>query len=119
MGSLTRQQLKALCLSLPQSREDHPFGDETTAFRHEANSKIFALLMEREGRMFLNLKCDPLRAQLLRQSYRAVRPGWHMNKEHWNSVYPDEDLDRDMLYELIVHSFDLVKPKVRRRGMLG
>ena len=39
-----------------------------------------------------NLKCDPDRALELRDRYEDVRPGYHMNKRHWNTVILDGSL---------------------------
>jgi predicted DNA-binding protein (MmcQ/YjbR family) len=47
--------------------------------------------------------------------FESVTGGWHMNKEHWNTVYLDGDVPEDELYEMITHSYELIKPKVRKR----
>jgi len=50
--------------------------------RHRANTKSFALIYERDGKLYVNLKCDPFEADFLRQAFEGVIPGWHMKKEH-------------------------------------
>jgi predicted DNA-binding protein (MmcQ/YjbR family) len=61
----------------------------------------------------LNLKCDPERAVELRDRYPAIRPGFHMNKTHWNTVEMDGSLPQKLVLELIDHSYQLVKAKMK------
>lgn len=72
---------------------------------------------------YINLKCDPERAVELRETYNGVRPGYHMNKQLWNSVYTQEDVPDALIYELIDHSYDLIvaslTKKVRNEYALG
>jgi predicted DNA-binding protein (MmcQ/YjbR family) len=75
---------------------------------------VFALIIIKDDRLFINLKCDPMRADTLRTVFKSVVPGWHMNKWHWNTVYIDGDVPEQELFEMIEHSYDLIKPKVKR-----
>jgi predicted DNA-binding protein (MmcQ/YjbR family) len=61
--------------------------------------------------VMLNLKCDPDRAIELRDEYDSIQPGYHMNKQHWNSVYLDGEVPDEVVLELIRHSFDCVLAK--------
>ena len=116
---MTRRELIDYCLSWPECYEDYPFDasgtpDETswTLIRHRGNRKAFAFIFEREG-LCINLKCEPMRSDLLRMALApGVVPAYHMNKQHWNSVYPDLVAPED-LEELIQRSYDLTKPKRR------
>jgi len=54
------------------------------------------------------MKCDPLKAVELREQYPGIRPGYHMNKKHWNSVYVNQDVPDELIYELIKKSYELV-----------
>lgn len=83
-----------------------PFGPDVLVLR--AGGKIFALVGIKDPPFFVNLKCDPERAMELRAEYEAIRPGYHMNKVHWNSVYLDGDAPNELIRELIDHSYDLV-----------
>lgn len=56
----------------------------------------------------LNLKCDPDDAQVLRSQFEAITPGYHMNKEHWNTVLIDGSLDNGLIRKLIEDSYRLV-----------
>jgi predicted DNA-binding protein (MmcQ/YjbR family) len=111
MAVMDRNDLRALCLSLPDATEDFPFGDEVAVFR--VAGKIFALLPLAGGTV--NLKCDPDRAVDLRKRYAAVAPGWHQNKRHWNTVTLSGDVPDDALSELVEHSYDCVVAGLPRR----
>lgn len=113
---MTRQEIIEFCLSLPGAYEDYPFdelpGDGATAvMRHLSNKKSFALIMEHEGKLYLNLKCDPAEADFLRQVYTGVIPGYHMNKHHWNTVIMGSDVPADEIKRQITNSYDLIRPK--------
>ena len=100
------------CLSLPGTTEDFPFGEETLVFK--VMGKMFALtnIESFEG---INLKCDPVRALELRASYDEIKPGYHMNKKHWNTVSTKGMLEDDFIKELIRHSYDLVVGKLPKK----
>jgi predicted DNA-binding protein (MmcQ/YjbR family) len=63
----------------------------------------------------INLKCDPARALELRASYEEIKPGYHMNKKHWNTVSMTGSLDDELIKELIRHSYDLVVAKLPKK----
>lgn len=117
---MTRRELIDLCLSYPDSYEDYPFDDLTagagiwTVMRHLSNKKSFAMIYERGG-LCVNLKCEPARADLLRQLFDGIQPGYHMNKEHWNTVYVNQDVPEDVLREMLDRSFGLTAPKTRKK----
>ena len=80
--------------------------------RHVKNKKIFALIMNHEGHLLVNLKCDPKEAVFLRQSFKGVIPGWHMNKEHWNPVVIGVDVPEVEIKRQIGNGYDLTKLKI-------
>lgn len=113
---MTRQELIDFCLTLPGAYEDYPFAalpgeGVTTVMRHLGNRKSFALIMNRNGKLLLNLKCPPAEADLLRQIYQGVIPGFHMNKEHWNTLIIGSDVPEEEIRRQIETSYDLTKPK--------
>ena len=109
---MTRSELIEYCLTLPGSLEDYPFEDKnSTVMRHTSNRKWFALIFERDNKLYINLKCDPFQADILRQTTKAVTSGWHMNKTHWNTVMLDGDVSDDEVCRMIEHSFELTKPR--------
>lgn len=83
--------------------------------RHHTNKKCFAFTTVRNGQLIVNLKCDPFEADFLRHTYEDVTPGFHMNKMHWNTVALEGDVPEDEIKRMIARSYDLIKPKVRKR----
>lgn len=112
---MTRQELIDLCLTFPDAYEDYPFDEVKdehawTVMRHLGNRKSFAMIFERGG-LTVNLKCDPVRADHLRQLFEGITPAYHMNKVHWSSVDPNADVPEDVLEELIGESWKLTKSR--------
>jgi predicted DNA-binding protein (MmcQ/YjbR family) len=99
------EQIREYCLSKKGVTEEFPFDEVTLVFK--VMGKIFALVAL-EGELSVNLKCDPARALELREKFPAVRPGYHMNKKHWNTVYIDGSMSRNQLTGLIDHSYEMV-----------
>lgn len=107
---MTRGELTELCLTFPGSMEDYPFKDDDySVVRHSPKGKWFALIFTLNGRLAVNLKCDPMKADFWRQSYSDCIPGWHMNKRHWNTVFPMGDVPLEALEVMIEDSFNLTK----------
>lgn len=98
--------LREHCISKRNVTESFPFGDDTLVFK--VAGKIFALV-NLEGDLTINLKCDPSLALELRERYAAVTPGYHMNKKHWNTIYIDGTVPDKEVLSWIDHSYDLVK----------
>ena len=113
------EALRVYCLSLPQVTVDFPFDESTVVFR--VGGKIFLLTDIDEGKSF-NAKCNPERAIELRETHPdAIFPGYHMNKQHWNTVHLDMQLDPALLFDLIKHSYDLILKSLpaKKREELG
>ena len=85
--------------------ETFPFDKNTLVFKKK--SKIFALANTLDFK-FINLKCDPIEALELRDQFQGIRPGYHMNKKHWNSIYVNQDVPDKFIYKLIQKSYGLV-----------
>jgi predicted DNA-binding protein (MmcQ/YjbR family) len=71
-----------------------------------------------ERKPIITLKCDPNRAEELRENYEGIIPGYHMNKTHWNSIYFDSNLPNDFLENLILHSYHLVFEKLTKKAQI-
>jgi predicted DNA-binding protein (MmcQ/YjbR family) len=98
------ETIKAYCAAKKGVTSDFPFGDDTWVYR--VMGKIFALIpLDASPRM--NLKCDPAFAEILRQTYAAVTPGYHMNKKHWNTILVDDTIPDDEILEMIDHSYEV------------
>jgi predicted DNA-binding protein (MmcQ/YjbR family) len=105
----------AHCLAKNSVEETTPFGPDVLVYK--VLGKMFALSDPSEFPARVNLKCDPDRAELLREEYEAIIPGYHMNKRHWNTVVLDGSVPSERVRELIDHSYDLVVaslPKSKR-----
>jgi predicted DNA-binding protein (MmcQ/YjbR family) len=86
--------------------EEFPFGPTAMVFK--VMGKIFALIAWKESPLRINLKCDPDLAIHLRRIYMAVKPGYHMNKDHWNTVIVDGSISDDEILSMIDDSYNLV-----------
>ena len=103
---MTLVQLREFSLSQPGATEDTPFGPEILVYR--IAGKMFALVDWQAEPLSINLKCEPELALLLREIHPEVKPGWHMNKQHWNTVTLSEGLSDDLWQGWIVHSYERV-----------
>jgi predicted DNA-binding protein (MmcQ/YjbR family) len=115
---VTRKQLRDFCLSFPGSVEEFPFGAETHVYK--ARAKIFAI-SAMASPLKVSVKCDPDLAADLRNSYRDIVAGYHLNKRHWNTVVFDGTLADQMIADMIEDSYDLVVSRLSRarRRALG
>ena len=100
------ESLTRYCLSKPGATLDYPFGPEVGVFR--VAGKIFALSHPDQLPLKINLKSEPRLAELLREQYQAVVPGWHMNKRHWNTVSVGADLPDELVRDQIDRSYGLI-----------
>ena len=97
--------LRDYCISKKGSTESFPFGEDTLVFK--VNGKIFALV-NLDGDLSINLKCDPAFAIELRERFSSVTPGYHMNKKHWNTVTLDGSVPDREVQLWIDHSYNLI-----------
>jgi predicted DNA-binding protein (MmcQ/YjbR family) len=107
------KDLRAYCLSLNGAEETWPFGPDVTVFK--LAGKMFALCNPEQTPLRLNLKCEPALAELLRENFSAITPGWHMNKRHWNTVTLGMDLPDQEVKKQISHSYALIKAGLPKR----
>lgn len=107
---LTREEAIAFCLTLKDVYEDYPFRDPNwTVIRHRANKKVFAWIYEKDGRIWINVKCDPQWRDFFRSAFPSVVPGYHLNKEHWNSIILDGTVPEKEIRKMIGESYELTK----------
>jgi len=102
---LNIEELRDYCLQKHGVTEGFPFGEDTLVFK--IGGKVFILASLDDGNRF-NAKCDPELAVELREQHDEVKPGYHMNKTHWNTVYMDGSLSVKQLHEMVDHSYNLV-----------
>ncbi|MFE3830545.1 MmcQ/YjbR family DNA-binding protein [Streptomyces sp. NPDC059092] len=104
---MTAGAVRSFCLDLNGTFEDTPFPGSPGLVVFKVSGKIFAFCAPEETPLKISLKCDPEEALRLRETHRAIVPGWHLNKRHWNTVTVAE-LPARMVRELIEDSYDLV-----------
>ncbi|WP_034041775.1 MmcQ/YjbR family DNA-binding protein [Wocania ichthyoenteri] len=104
------EQLREYCLSKKGTSEGFPFDENVLVFK--VLGKMFVLTgldSWEKGEAAVNLKADPDYSEELRAEYSSIRPGYHMSKKHWNTLYIDEgELETKLVLELINHSYDMV-----------
>ena len=115
---MTPAETRAYLLSRPEAIEDFPFGPDVAVMK--IAGKMFATYAGGADGTSINLKCDPDQALVLRDIFTAVKPGYHMNKRHWNTVRLDGSVPSGELQRMIDHSYGLVVkglPKARRQAL--
>jgi predicted DNA-binding protein (MmcQ/YjbR family) len=103
------EEYRNYCLQKPGTTEEFPFDKETLVFK--VGGKMYALC-DIDNFESINLKCDPELAEQLREKYDAVRPGYHMNKKHWNTVILDGTIGDTHVLEWTDQSYQLVVSKL-------
>lgn len=112
----TREEAIKYCMSYGNTYEDYPFHDANwTVMRHKGNDKTFALIFERNGNIWVNLKGKPEWCDFYRNMFESVIPAYHMNKTHWNSVILDTTVPDEEIRRMIDMSYELTKPKIRNK----
>ena len=91
----------------------YPFGPEVAVYK--LRGKVFAMLAGAEHAGRVTLKTDPVLAEVLREAYPAVRPGYHTNKRLWNTVYLDVPLPDEVLWNMVQASYELVRASLPKR----
>jgi len=94
------------CLKKKGVTEEFPFDNETLVFK--VNGKMFALTSLVSEQFRINLKCNRDLISELRAKHPAVQPGYHMNKEHWNTVMIDGSVSKNEILKMIDHSYEEV-----------
>ena len=112
----TREEALAYALSFPKTYQEAPFHDNNWQLvRVEGSKKAFLWTYEREGYINLNVKADPQWRDFRRSTYASVIPGWHQNKDHWNTIILDGTVPEQEIQRMIAESYDLVTDSPTRR----
>jgi len=124
---MTLDEFSAYCQSKPGVTADYPMKGDAVWLK--VGGKLFAMTNVRSLKMdgdmvapfhFINLKCDPARAVALRCEHAGIKPAWHQNKTHWNTLLMNPPLPDHIITELTDHSYDLVLaslPKKMQRAL--
>ncbi len=103
----TREEALAEALELPGAYRDTPFHDDNWVVVRRGNRRIFLATFERQGRIWLNVKCAPGWSDVLCASFEQVVPAYHMNKRHWVSIILDGRMEDAEIIRMIRDSYDL------------
>jgi O-6-methylguanine DNA methyltransferase len=112
----TREQALKYGLSFPNTYQDAPFHDPNWQLvRYAGNKKAFLWTYEKDGVLCLNVKVDPEKAYFWRRIYASVLPGYHQNKDHWNTILLDGSIPDKDVKMMIAESYDLISDSPSRR----
>jgi predicted DNA-binding protein (MmcQ/YjbR family) len=109
------EQIREYCLKKKGVTEEFPFDEETLVFK--VVGKIFLLASLESILSQINLKCDPEKAMELREEFESVRPGYHMNKKHWNTIILDGTVPAKKILEWIDDSYNLVVSGLKKSDL--
>ncbi len=112
----TREEALEYGLSFPDTYQEAPFHDPNWQLvRVKGSGKAFLWTYERDGVIHLNVKTDPEWRDMWRSIYDAVIPGWHQNKDHWNTIICDGSIPKKDIKRMIAESYDLVTDSPTKR----
>ena len=112
----TREEALEYGLSLPDTYQDAPFHDMNWQLvRYASNRKAFLWTYEKDGNIWINLKVNPEWRDFWRQTYASVIPGYHQNKDHWNTVILDGTIPTDDIKRMIAESYDIISDSPTKR----
>lgn len=112
----TREEALAYGLSFPGTYQEAPFHDANWQLvRVKGSKKAFLWTYEKDGYMNLNVKTDPQWRDFWRNTYTAVIPAYHQNKEHWNTIILDGTIPENEIKRMIAESYDLVTDSPSKR----
>ena len=112
----TREQALEYGLSFSSTYQDAPFHDTNWQLvRYKGNDKAFLWTYEKDGYICLNVKVDPDKAYFIRQMYPSVKPGYHQNKMHWNTIILDGTVPDEEIKMMIAESYDLISDSPTKR----
>ena len=112
----TREEALKYGLSFPDTYSEAPFHDENWQLvRVKGSKKAFLWTYERDGFINLNIKVSPQWRDFWRAAYKSVIPGWHQNKEHWNTIILDGSIPDKDIKRMIAESYDIITDSPTKR----
>ena len=100
------EEIRDHCLLKPAVEECFPFDQNTLVFK--VGGKMFLLLDINSNPIEFNAKCQPHYALELREQFHCVKPGFHMNKVHWNTITCDGSAPKKIIFKWIDDSYNLI-----------
>ena len=111
-----REEVLQYGLSFPDTYVEAPFHDANWQLvRVKGSKKAFLWTYEKDGYINLNVKADLEWRDYWRSAFKSVIPGWHQNKEHWNTIRLDGTIPDDDIKRMIAESYDLVTDSPTKR----
>lgn len=112
----TREEILAYGLTFADTYVDTPFSDTNWQLvRVKQSKKAFLWIYEKDVFLNLNVKADPEWRDFWRSTYESVIPGYHQNKEHWNTIILDGSIPNEDVKRMIAESYDLVTDSPTKR----
>lgn len=112
----TKEEALEYGLSFPDTYQEAPFHDDNwQLIRVKGSKKAFLWVYEKDGRICLNVKANPAWRDYWRDAFASVIPGYHQNKEHWNTIYLDGTVPEEDIRRMIGESYDLVTDSPTKR----
>lgn len=112
----TKEEACSFGLEFENTYLDKPFRKaDRQLIRIKDTKKAFLCVYERDGFVNLNVKVDPAWRDFWRNTYPSVIPGYHQNKEHWNTLILDGSIKEDDIKRMIAESYDLVTDSPTKR----
>ena len=113
---LTREEALEYGLSFPDAYQEAPFHDDNWQLvRVKGSKKAFLWTYERDGYVNINVKVNPEWRDFWRNTYESVIPGWHQNKEHWNTIILNGTIPTEDIKRMIAESYDLITDSPSKR----
>lgn len=104
---LQEDLLDGYFMSRKGTRKDYQ--PEWHATRYFLGDKMYAMIGgDKFGEPIVTMKCDPVFAEMLRNQYPGIVPGYYMNKKHWNSTYLKSDTPDEVVRDMIDTAHRLV-----------
>ena len=112
----TKEEACSFGLEFENTYLDKPFRKaDRQLIRIKDTKKAFLCVYERDGFVNLNVKVDPAWRDFWRNTYTSVVPGYHQNKEHWNTLILDGSIKDEDIKRMIAESYDLVTDSPTKR----
>lgn len=112
---MEKKQVIDYCLTFEHVYEDYPFHDQNwCVIRHDENDNVFAWIFEKDGHVWVNVKCDPEWLLFWRNAFDSVIPAFHLNKKHWSSIILDGTIPEKDIQIMIGNSYDITAKKANQ-----